>query len=127
MKALNEMELEILIAIRNNDATQSNQFYQLFGHEWPYYKEYLNVLLTRGLFGEVEVTDMPGLKKYQLTYQGNNRVGQLLTERSHAVQVKLGHLRRSKNIEFSHRTYSPFSLFSFLAHFSGRFKRQQTS
>src|SRR3954447_4568142 len=106
MKTLNEMELEILIAIRNNDATQSNQLCQLFGHQWPDYKEYLNVLFTRGLFGEAEVTDMPGLKKYQLTYQGNNRIGQLLTERSHAVQVKLAHLRRSKNIEFSHRTYS---------------------
>src|SRR5664279_635481 len=125
MEKLKEMELEILIAIRNNETIDSNQFYQLFETRWPYYRECVSILLHRGFFVNADFRDMPGLKKYDLTKQGNMRISQLLSERSHAVHVKLANLRRSKNIESSHRTYSSFSLFAFFAHFSGRFKRHQ--
>ncbi|HEY2348033.1 MAG TPA: hypothetical protein VGH64_03405 [Puia sp.] len=125
MEKLKEMELEILITIRNNETIESNQFHKIFGDRWPFYRESVGVLLDRGLYTNADFQAMPGLKKYELTKQGNNRVSQLLSERSHAVHVKLAHLRHSKNIESSHRTYSQFSLFAFFAHFPVRFKRHQ--
>ena len=124
MEKLKEMELEILITIRNNETIESNQFYKLFGNRWPHYRECISILSDRGLFIIADLQAMPGLKKYELTKLGNNRVSQLLSERSHAVHVKLAHLRRSKNLESSQREHSLLSLFTFFTHFSNRFKRQ---
>jgi hypothetical protein len=124
MEKLKEMELEILITIRNNETVESNQFYRLFGKRWPQYIECISILSGKGLFINADLQGMPGLKKYELTKLGNNRVSQLLSERSHAVHVKLAHLRRSKNLESSQREYSLFNLFTFFTHFSSRFKRQ---
>jgi hypothetical protein len=123
MEKLKEMELEILITIRNNEIA-SNQFYKLFDDRWPYYQECISILSDRGLFIQADLHAMPGLKKYELTKQGNNRISQLLSERTHAVQVKLAHLRRSKNLESSQREHSLLNLFTFFTHFSSRFKRQ---
>jgi hypothetical protein len=124
MEKLKEMELEILITIRNNETTESNEFYKLFDNCWPQYMECMSILSGRGLFTDAELKNAPGLKKYELTKQGNNRISQLLSERSHAVHVKLAHLRHSKNRESSHRAHPLFNLFAFLTHFPGRFKRQ---
>jgi hypothetical protein len=124
MEKLKEMELEILITIRNNETIESDQFYKLFENQWPHYRECISILSDRGLFINADLQSMPGLKKYELTKQGNNRVSQLLSERSHAVNVKLAHLRRSKNLESSQREYSLLNLFAFFTHFSNRFKRQ---
>jgi hypothetical protein len=124
MEKLKEMELEILITIRNNETLESNQFYRLFETRWPQYSECMGILFDRGLFINADVQSIPGQKKYELTKQGNNRVSQLLSERSHAVHVKLANLRRAKNLESSHREHSLFNLFTFFTHFSNRFKRQ---
>ena len=124
MEKLKEMELEILIAIRNNETVESNQFYKLFENQWPQYRECISILYDRGLFVNADLQAMPGLKKYELTKQGNNRVSQLLSERSHAVHVKLANLRRSKNLESSQREHSLLNVFAFFTHFSSRFKRQ---
>lgn len=124
MEKLKEMELEILITIRNNETIESNQFYKLFEDRWPNYKECMSILYERGLFINADSEAIPGLKKFELSKQGSNRVSQLLSERSHAVHVKLAHLRRSKNLESSQREHSLLNLFSFFTHFSNRFKRQ---
>jgi hypothetical protein len=124
MEKLKEMELEILITMRNNETIDSNQFYKLFESQWPRYRECIGFLSDRGLFINADLPGMPGLKKYELTKQGNNRVSQLLGERSHAVHVKLAHLRRSKNLESSQREHTLLNLFSFFTNFSNRFKRQ---
>jgi len=124
MEKLKEMELEILITIRNNETIESNQFYKLFENRWPHYRECMSILYDRGLFINADLQAMPGLKKYALTKQGNDRVSQLLSERSHAVHVKLAHLRHSKNLESSQKEHSLLNLFAFFAHFSNRFKRQ---
>src|ERR1700742_3923030 len=117
MEKLKEMELEILITVRNNETVESNQFYKLFENRWPQYRDCMSILYDRGLFINADLLAMPGLKKFELTKQGNNRVSQLLSERSHAVHVKLAHLRRSKNLESSQREHSLLSLFSFFTHF----------
>jgi hypothetical protein len=124
MEKLKEMELVILITIRNNETIASNQFYKLFDDRWPYYQECISFLSDGGLFIQADLHSMPGLKKYELTKQGNNRISQLLSERTHAVQVKLAHLRRSKNLESSQREHSLLNLFAFFANFSNRFKRE---
>ena len=124
MEKLKEMELEILITIRNNETIESNQFYKLFENRWPGYRECVSILYDRGLFINADLRAMPGLKKFELTKLGNNRVSQLLSERSHAVHVKLAHLRRSKNLESSQREHSLLNLFTFFTQFSNRFKRQ---
>ena len=124
MEKLKEMELEILITIRNNETMESNQFHKLFGDRWPYYRESISILYDRGLFTNAELKAMPGMKKYELTKQGNDRVSQLLSERSHAVHVKLANLRRSENLESSQREHSLLNLFTFFTQFSSRFKRQ---
>ncbi len=124
MEKMKEMELEILIAIRNNETVESNQFHMLFGNKWPFYKECISLLSDSGLFEYKNLEEMQGLKKYELTKQGNNRITQLLNERSHAIHVKLAHLGREKNLESSRREHQLFSLFSFVTFFSSRFKRQ---
>jgi hypothetical protein len=124
MEKLKEMELEILITIRNNETIETNQFYKFFESRWPEYQNSIGTLLDRGLFINADWQAVPGLKKYVLTKQGNNRISELLNERSHAIHVKLAHLRRSKNLESSQRGHSLFSLFTFVAYFSNRFKRQ---
>ena len=125
MEKLKEMELEILITIRNNETVESNQFYKLFENLWPEYRECISILYDRGLFINANLKDIPELKKYELTKMGKNRVSQLLNERSHAVHVKLANLRRSENLETSQRGNSVPGLFAFLAHFfPNRFKRQ---
>ena len=127
MEKLKEMELEILITIRNNETIESNQFYKLFENRWPKYRECLSILYNKGLLVQADLQIMPGLKKFELTKQGNDRVSQLLNERSHAVHVKLANLRRAKNLESSQKVHSLFSLFAFLTHFPSRVKRQFTS
>jgi hypothetical protein len=124
MEKMNEMELEILIAIRNNETTESNEFYKLFENRWPHYMECMSILSGRDLFINVDLKNTPGMKRYELTKLGNSRISQLLSERSHAVQVKLAHLRHSKNLESSNRINPVFSLFAFFSHFSNRFRRQ---
>ena len=124
MEKLREMELEILITIRNNETTESNEFYKLFDNRWPQYMECMSILSGRDLFINADFKNNPGLKKYELTKLGNSRISQLLSERSHAVQVKLAHLRHSKNLESSNRINPVFSLSAFLSHFSSRFRRQ---
>jgi hypothetical protein len=125
MEKLMEMELEILITIRNNEEVESNQFYKLFENRWPEYRECVSLLYDRGLFINAGLKDMPEFKKYALTKIGNNRVSQLLSERSHGVHVKLAHLRRSENLESSQRGHSLTGLLAFFAHFfPGRIKRQ---
>jgi hypothetical protein len=127
MEKLKEMELELLITIRNNETTESNQFYKLFENRWPEYRECLSILFDKGLFVNADLQAMPGLKKFELTKQGNDRVSQLLSERSHAVHVKLAHLRRSKNLESSQRERSQFGLFAFLTHFPSDSNDRYTS
>ncbi|HEX3078953.1 MAG TPA: hypothetical protein VHQ04_00760 [Puia sp.] len=124
MEKLKEMELELLVTMRNNETTESNQFYKLFEYRWPQFQECLRFLDNKGLFIQADLQTMPGLKKYKLTKLGNDRVTQLLSERSHAVHVKLAHLRRSKNLESSQREHSLLGLFAFLTNFSSRFRRQ---
>jgi|SRR5579863_559077 len=126
MEKLKEMELEILITIRNNETIESNQFYKLFEDRWPKYRECLSILYNKGLLVQGDLQIMPGLKKFELTKQGNDRVSQLLNERSHAVHVKLANLRRTKNLESSQKGHSLFSLFASLTHFPSRVKRQFT-
>jgi hypothetical protein len=124
MERLNEMELDILITIRNNETTEADQFYTLFENRWPRYMECLRILSERRLFILTDFQNRPGLKIFKLTKEGNARISQLLSERSHAIHVKLAHLRHSKNLESSHRAHALFSVFSFFTHFSSRFKRQ---
>jgi len=124
MEKLNEMELETLITIRNNETVESGQFHKLFEHRWPQYQECLDILYSRGLFVQGDLKTRPGMKKYELTKKGNDRVSQLLSERSHAVQVKLANLSRAKNLQSSQKEYSLTGVFAFLTHFSSRFRRQ---
>ena len=78
MEKLKEMELEILITIRNNETIETDQFYKFFENRWPEYQNSMGILLDRGLFINADWQAVPGMKKYALTKQGNNRISELL-------------------------------------------------
>jgi hypothetical protein len=109
-------ELEILIAIRNNQAIPADEFYKLFDDRWPDYKESMGSLFTKGMFKLST--------KLELTSAGKRRVTELLCERSGDLSNIL--LIRSKTKKL--RTFpvrSPLTgIMDMVSYFSLRFKRQ---
>ena len=116
MENIKRRELEILIAIRNNQAVPADEFCKLFDDRWPDYKESMGSLYTKGMFILSN--------KLELTSAGRLRVTELLCERSNDLSNILLIGMKSKKLQtFPDR--SPLSgIMDFASHFSLRFKRQ---
>ena len=96
MEQVKQLELLILIAIRNNRNIPSDEFSKLFDQNWPDYSLRFNVLTTEGLFIHSTLEHMPGLNRYHLTRKGKLRITELLNERSSEISVKLAQLKQGK-------------------------------
>ena len=124
MENIKQVELEILIAIRNNEAIPADEFYKLFDHRWPEYRKSMGSLYDRGLFIISCQFNMPGANKFELTRDGKLRVTELLSERSDDIHIKLTEGNHVRNLETSAWWSSLPGIIDFASHFSLRFKRQ---
>ena len=113
MDNIKEMELEILISIRNNQMTPCNEFYRLFDNHWPAYGKIFNHLYDLGMI-KISCREItPVADRFELTPSGNLMVSKLLDDRSHEVHVKIAQLQNLKNL----RPASGWNPLSGLVHF----------
>jgi hypothetical protein len=80
------LELEILIAVRQNRKIPTRDFYKLFGHNWKWYDAKFNQLMIEGLFLPVRMGDLP---VFQLTSRGKTRIAELLEQREGEIAVRI--------------------------------------
>jgi hypothetical protein len=118
-----EMELEILITIRNNETVPCNEFYRLFDGHWLPYRKIFNVLYEQGLFIISGPQDMPGANRFELTRIGNGIVSKLLDERSQDIHAHIAQLQNLKDDQPSPK-WNPLSgLIHFITLLLNPFKR----
>lgn len=96
MEQVKQLELFILIAIRNNRNIPAGEFYKLFDQNWPVYSHRFNEIITEGTFIQSTLEHMPELHRYHLTRKGKTRITELLNERSSEISVKLAQLKHGK-------------------------------
>jgi hypothetical protein len=77
-----QMELEILVAIRNNPNVPVDEFYKVFDCCWPEYRKCMSESYNQGLFIISPHEIIPGLNRLELTDTGKSRETELLLERS---------------------------------------------
>lgn len=77
-----QMELEILVAIRNNQNVPVDEFYKIFDCCWPEYRKAMGDLYNQELFIISPHEIVPGLNRLELTETGKRRETELLLERS---------------------------------------------
>jgi hypothetical protein len=73
MEKSKQMELEILVAIRNNPKTPADEFYTIFDCCWPEYRARVSYLYSQGLFVISRHEIIPGLNRLELTRTGKTR------------------------------------------------------
>ena len=82
MEKSKQMELEILVAIRNNPNVSVDEFYKIFDGCWREYRICMGELYNQGLFIISPHEIIPGLNRLELTDTGKLRESELLLERS---------------------------------------------
>jgi hypothetical protein len=82
MENRKHMEIEILVAIRNNKSTPADEFYKIFDYQWLDYRKTMISLFNKGLFTATNHNKIPGLIVWELTGAGECRLTELLLERS---------------------------------------------
>ena len=90
------MELEILIAIRNNQKTPVDEFYKIFDCNWPIYRVSMGELYNKGMFIITPHEIIPGLNRLELTGRGKCRETELLHERSNDLSNILAEPKKTK-------------------------------
>lgn len=80
------LELEILIIVRQNNRVSINDFYKVFEHRWNLYDAKFYQLFKEGLFVPVQLTEHC---VYQLTPMGQARIAELIELREQGVSVLL--------------------------------------
>ena len=96
MDQAQQLDLLILIAIRNNDEIPTDEFHTLFDHDWHIYNARFKALTLAGFFTDSAVEQLPGTYRYELTKKGKHRITELLNERSNEISVKLIQLKYGK-------------------------------
>jgi hypothetical protein len=97
MEKSEHMELEILIAIRNNPKVPVDEFYTIFEHRWPEYRALMSDQYNNGLFIVSSHEVIPGLNRLELTSSGKRRETELLLERSIGLSKILAMPKKTKN------------------------------
>jgi len=96
MEQVKQLELGILITIRNNETIPTDEFHKLFDNNWHSYSVRFKHLTAEGLFIVSTIENSPGLYRYELTKKGKIRIMELLSERSNEIHIKLAQLKRKK-------------------------------
>jgi hypothetical protein len=98
MEKSKKMELEILVAIRNNPKTPADEFYIIFEGCWPQYRAVLSDLYNKGLLIISPHEMIPGLNRLELTVTGKRRETELLLERAEGLSRILIILKKTKKL-----------------------------
>ena len=113
MDNIKEMELEILITIRNNQATPCNELHKQFDNRWQAYGKIFNHLYDQAMIKISGRENVPAADRFELTPAGNLMISRLLEDRSHDIHVKIAQLQNLKNL----RPASEWNPLSGLIHF----------
>jgi hypothetical protein len=104
MEKSEQMELEILIAIRNNPTIPVDEFYKIFDSNWTIYRVYMGVFYNKGLFMISRHEVIPGLNRFEQTWKGKCREKDLLEERSKEISNTLCEHKKAKKPRASTQT-----------------------
>jgi hypothetical protein len=91
-----QIELEVLIAIRNNQNIPVDEFYKIFDCNWPIYRMSMGDLYNKGLLIITRHEIIPGLNRLQLTGTGKCREMELLQELSNDLSKILSEPKKTK-------------------------------
>ena len=88
-----ELEIVILINIRNNETVPYHKTHKLFDNKWHIYC-YRFIELTREALFEIDpFYTVPELAGYKLTPKGKNRLSELLAQRNDEIKMNLAKLK----------------------------------
>jgi hypothetical protein len=124
MDNIDQMEIEILTAIRNNQTVPADDFYKLFENCWSEYRENMAALYHKELFIISRHDTIPGLNRLELTGKGKLRIADLLYQRSNDLSKKLSEPKKAKKARTFPALNSILRIGDFVSHFSVRAKRQ---
>ena len=91
------LELEILITVRQNKNIPINDFHRIFEYSWILYDAKFNQLIAERLIVPVQVAD---LLVYQLTNTGKARISLLIEQREQEITIRLLHLKQISQMRF---------------------------
>jgi hypothetical protein len=106
MEKSEQMELEILISIRNNPNIPVDEFYKIFDCNWTIYRVFMGVFYNKGLFIISRHEVIPGLNRFELTWKGKCREKELLEERSKKISKSLSEQKKTKKPRAAAQTIS---------------------
>jgi hypothetical protein len=108
MEKSKQMELEILVAIRNNPKTPADEFYKIFDCCWPEYRESMSYLYSQGLFIISRHEIIAGLNRLELTRTGKSRETELILEREAGLSRILSIPKKTKKPRTALQKTAPF-------------------
>jgi hypothetical protein len=120
-------ELLLLIAIRNNSKISTQEFYKLFDDNWHLYSSRFRDLETEELFIKSALEHLPGSYKYELTKKGQNRIMELINERSYAIDLNLVRLKNVRELSKVHGPGIFRRISGFLAQISARLSNKHSA
>ena len=98
MEKSKQMELEVLVAIRNNPKVPADEFYTIFECCWPEYRAVMGDLYNNGLFIVSRHEIIPGLNRLELTGSGKRRETELLLERSNGLSNIISEPKKTRKL-----------------------------
>ncbi len=96
MEQTKNLELEILLTLRNNKVVPTRKIHQLFDQEWDVYRPKFNELIVKR-FLKIS-TQIPGICTFELNQKGGDRIVELLVERAKEIEIRLSHLNEIKDV-----------------------------
>ena len=96
MEKSKQMELEVLVAIRNNPKVSADEFYTIFECCWPEYRAVMSDLYNNGLFIVSCHEIIPGLNRLELTGSGKRRETELLLERFNGLSKIISEPKKTR-------------------------------
>ena len=84
MEQAENLELEILLALRSNKTVPARNFHELFEKDWNLYRSTVNGLIVKK-FLKVSV-QIPGICVFELSKKGDERIDELLHERDRKIE-----------------------------------------
>jgi hypothetical protein len=84
MEQAKSLELEILLAVRNNKRVPARKFHELFEQDWNLYRSKIHELIVQE-FLKIS-TQGQGICVFRLSSKGEYRMDELLTERAREIE-----------------------------------------
>jgi hypothetical protein len=89
MEQAKRLELEILLAVRNNKTVPARKFHQLFEQDWNLYRSKLNELIVKRF---LKISNQgPDICVFELNSKSESRINELLTERATRSKARDNH------------------------------------